>query len=501
MNYPQKCTIVKPPFVIKRTLLAAAIFVSLGSISLMAPQAGHALSTSATSISSESQSLAPLVEAVKPAVVSVQVTGHSAPRRPTQRPNLQPAPGSQLDDFLRRFYGPGARGRQDRHGRQYQGSGSGFIVDAKGWIVTNAHVVEQADKINIQLDSGKILPATVIGTDKKTDIALLKIEAEQPLPFVTLGDSDKARVGDQIIAIGNPFGLGNTVTTGIISARSRDLQAGPYDDFIQIDAPINRGNSGGPLFNLAGDVVGINTAIFSPNGGNIGIGFAIPSEQVKRVVQQLKEKGKVDRGWLGVQIQAVTEDIQTSLGLKDTSGALVSMIEPDSPANKAGVRPGDVILSYNQQPIKQLRDLPKLVAAEKTNAQATLSVWRNEALKKISVTIAPYPEDDIVAVDQQGKSEQQVGLSLSSATAELRQRFRIADRVKGPVVVAVRPDSAAANAGIRPGDVLVGIGQTLVSSPSQAASLFKTTLKTSPAAIAVLINRAGRQHFVTMSFS
>lgn len=271
--------------------------------------------------------------------------------------------------------------------------GSGFIIDPDGYVVTNNHVIDGADEITVILEGGDRLEAKVVGRDAKTDLALLKIDADEPLPYVSFGDSDAARVGDWVVAVGNPFGLGGSVTAGIISARGRDIHAGPFDDFLQVDAPINRGNSGGPLFSTSGEVIGINTAIYSPNGGNVGIGFATPSSLARTVIAQLREKGSVERGWLGVTIQSVTDDIADSLGLDEAEGALVSKVLPDSPAASAGLQQGDVILALNGQRITRFKTLPRLVAEAKTGKPATVTVWRDGREKDVTVTIGRMPED------------------------------------------------------------------------------------------------------------
>ena len=275
--------------------------------------------------------------------------------------------------------------------------GSGFIVDPSGYVVTNSHVIGDAGKVEVTLQDNSKYTAKIVGRDPKTDIAVLKIKADKPLPYVTFGDSSAAQVGDWVMAVGNPFGLGGTVTTGIISARGRDIHSGPFDDFLQIDAPINRGNSGGPTFNLEGQVIGINTAIYSPNGGSVGIGFAVPSNVAKTVVAQLEEHGKVSRGWLGVQIQEVTPAIAASLGLHGEQGALVAVVTPDSPGAKAGLKQGDVILSFNGNEVDHLRDLPRLVAATAPDTNATMTVWRNGQTVQLQATVGELANNEQVA--------------------------------------------------------------------------------------------------------
>ena len=300
--------------------------------------------------------------------------------------------------------------------------GSGFIIDPSGIVVTNSHVIGNAGKVEVILQDDSKYTAKIIGRDPKTDIAVLKIKADKPLPYVSLGDSSAAQVGDWVMAVGNPFGLGGTVTTGIISARGRDIHSGPFDDFLQIDAPINRGNSGGPTFNLDGQVIGINTAIYSPNGGSVGIGFAVPSNLAKTVVAQIEEHGKVSRGWLGVQIQEVTPAIAASLGLKSEHGALVAVVTPNSPGAKAGLKQGDVILSFNGSEVERLRDLPRMVASTAPDSNAKMKVWRNGQTVDLQATLGELPNTEQVASASGEQDEDQ------SATADgLGDAFRPAD--------------------------------------------------------------------------
>ena len=304
---------------------------------------------------------ADLVEAVKPAVVNISVTGTVSSSRRGQGFRDQ---SPELEEFFKRFFGDQFE-MPDEDSRPFERKttavGSGFVIDPNGLVVTNNHVIEDADEIEVVFDDGTRVPATLKGTDSKTDLALLEIKGDNPFPYVVFGDSEKARVGDWVVAIGNPFGLGGTTTKGIISARGRDIRSGPLDDFIQIDAPINRGNSGGPLFNMAGEVIGINSAIFSPNGGSVGIGFAIPAAMASNVINQLKDTGTVQRGYLGVQIQSVSDDIADSLGLDKARGALVTQVIEGSPAEEAGFEAGDVILEFDHKDIPRMRELPKVV--------------------------------------------------------------------------------------------------------------------------------------------
>ena len=344
-------------------------------------------------------SFSELVERVKPAVVNISTKGRTRARAGIQgqefgMPGLPE--GSPFGEFYRHFFEghpglPGGGGVE----REFEAAGSGFIISADGHVVTNNHVIEHADEIEVILSDGTRYPAKVKGRDPKTDLALLELESDESLPYVELGDSDDAQVGDWVVAVGNPFGLGGTVTAGIISARGRDIQSGPFDDFLQIDAPINRGNSGGPLFDTEGRVVGINTAIYSPSGGNVGIGFAIPSTMAKEIIAQLRAEGSVARGWLGVQIQPVTEIVAESLGLEKQQGALVASVVPDGPADRAGIETGDVIVRMNGEELDDFKDLPKLVAKAKAGSESTLEVRRQGKTRKLEVEIGRMPGDEV----------------------------------------------------------------------------------------------------------
>ena len=341
---------------------------------------------------------ADIVEKVKPAVISVRVKVNSGPQMMGFDGNMPFPPGSQMERFFRRFGMPEVMARSRRRStprqprnRMVTGQGSGFIISADGYAVTNNHVVDKAETVEVATDDGKTYTAKVIGTDPRTDLALIKVDGRNDFPFVRLGDR-APRIGDWVLAVGNPFGLGGTVTAGIVSARGRDIGAGPYDDFLQIDAPVNKGNSGGPTFDVDGNVIGVNTAIFSPSGGSVGIAFAIPAETVKTVVAQLKDKGSVTRGWIGVQIQPVTAEIADSLGLKTPQGALVADPQANGPAAKAGIVAGDVITAVNDAPVKDARDLAKQIGALAPGSTAKLTVWRKGEEKTLSLTLGELPK-------------------------------------------------------------------------------------------------------------
>ena len=385
-----------------------------------------------------------------PAVVGILSTVEAPETPPGARPQLPPG--------LEEFFGmplPEAPPRGPMRGQ-----GSGFISSADGLVVTNNHVIQGAEEIEVVLDDGRRLPAAIVGTDPATDIALLQVETEGDLPTVEWGDSEALQIGAWVVAIGNPFGLGGTVTAGIVSARSRDIRAGPYDDFIQTDAAINRGNSGGPLFDATGNVVGVNTAIFSPTGGSVGIGFAVPSAVAERIVADLREDGEVERGWLGVQIQPLDDDIAAAFGVATTAGALVAAVEAGSPADEAGIAPGTIITAVNEMPVATPRDLVFAVADLEIGSEATFSVRtvRGES-EEIAVTIGEQPMTDMVVAEAEAEPMEEegarLGVAVAPLTAELRAQLGLPEDVEGVAIAAVQPGSPAAQAGLRQGDVIV----------------------------------------------
>jgi serine protease Do len=395
-------------------------------------------------------SFADLAAQVAPAVVNIKVMSVAKTDFPDQL-------------FGENFPFPGFRMPAPQQPEQYrrQGTGSGFIIRKDGLILTNNHVVENAQEITVTLSDKQQYKAKILGRDPKTDLAVLKIDAKTALPAVTLGDSDALRVGDWVMAIGNPFGLTNTVTTGIVSAKGRMIGAGPYDDFIQTDAPINPGNSGGPLFNLAGDVVGINTAIFSQSGGNIGIGFAIPVNLVKNLVPELETKGTVTRGWLGVSVQPVTPDLARSFGLDKEHGALVGDVMAQGPAEKAGIKRGDVIVSYDGKKIDESATLPALVASTPVGKTVPVEVMRDSKLMTIKVAVGKLNDSTVALNAQQEKGKW--GLAMQNIRPEERRQMGLTGS-DGVLVTSVMPGSPAADAGVQPGDVILQVNQAAVKS-------------------------------------
>lgn len=429
-----------------------------------------------------------LVKQVEPAVVSVTTklrTAEVAERTPELPFHFQfPSPfgnGEGGQGFSPFGMGPNGHGHRDF----VEARGSGFIIDSNGTIVTNNHVVDNSKSVSVTLSDGTELPAKVIGRDPRTDLAVLKVDAGHKLPYVELGDSAGVDPGQWVIAIGNPFGLGDTVTAGIVSARGRDIGAGPYDNFIQVDAPINRGNSGGPLFTQHGEVIGVTTAILSPTGGSIGIGFAIPSDTVKQVVAQLQSTGHVVRGYLGVEAQRIAAPMAAALNLPHEDagkpkGALVASVQPDSPAERAGLKPGDVIQSVDGRPIADPRALAVNIAGIKPGSQATVEVLRNGGTQSFTVTIGTLPNEKVAKAeatqggDEQESSQAKVGLALQPLTPELREQLDLPAKLKGGAVVAqVVPGSPADQAGLQQGDVVVGVGTKSVTSADEAVSAIK----------------------------
>jgi serine protease Do len=452
-------------------------------------------------------SFADVIEAVKPAVVNISSTAPAAarfggPGRMMPFPDGQFPQNPSMEEFFRRFFERQSAPVPDREMPQSRSMGSGFIVDEDGLVVTNNHVIDGATEIIVTLNDGTRHPAELVGRDPKTDLALLKIEADEPLAYASFGESESMRAGDWVIAIGNPFGLGGTATTGIVSARGRDIQAGPFDDFIQIDAPINQGNSGGPLFDTHGRVIGVNTAIYSPNGGNVGIGFAIPASLVAPIVDQLESDGYVERGWLGVQIQQIDEDIAAGLGLNEAKGALVASVVPDSPADSAGLRPGDVIVAFEDEEIADIKDLTRQVAAVRPESKIEVEIWRDGDTDTVEVDLGENPEDLVMKTSgpggQQSATAASLGLSLMPLTPENRQRFGIDQKVEGVLVGDVTPGSPAARRGLRPGDVILGVGQEAVEAPAEVLEEVARLKENERPSVVFQIARGGESRFLAI---
>jgi serine protease Do len=415
-------------------------------------------------------------------------------------------PGPKLPDQFQQFYDDLQKDRGAPTPRRVQSLGSGFVVDPSGIIVTNNHVIEDADEITANFSDGTQLIAELIGRDAKTDLAVLKVKTDRPLKALRFGDSQTLRVGDWVMAIGNPFGLGGTVTVGILSARNRDINSGPYDDFLQTDAAINRGNSGGPLFNMDGEVVGINTAIISPTGGSIGIGFAVPSEVAVHVVDQLREFGETRRGLLGVNIQDVTDELAEALGLDKARGALVSEVTPDSPAAAAGIQPGDVVTEYAGRPIATRRDLPRMVADTPIGDSVQIKVFRKGAEVTVQATIARLNEgdDDAAAGDKENPDDavnpglgEILGMSLSGLTPAQREQYGLGDDSSGVLVTGVEDNSPSAEKGVEVGDVILEVAQEAVSSPADVKDkIDKLKAGQRRIALMLLVNKDGEHRHV-----
>ena len=453
------------------------------------------------SASQRPDSFADKVEKLSPSVVNISTTTIVRDGPSADMPQFPP--GSPFEEFFKNF---GDNNRQ----RKAQSLGSGFIIDAEGIVVTNYHVIENAEEVRVILADETSFTAKVLGQDKKTDIAVLKIDpGETKLTAVAFGDSDELRVGDWVLAIGNPFGLGGTVTAGIVSARGRDIGNGPYDDFIQTDASINRGNSGGPLFNVAGEVIGINTAIYSQSGGSVGIGFAISANLANRVASQLVEFGQTRRGWLGVFIQEVTPDIAESLGLRDVGGALVSSTNENSPAAKGGVQPGDVILKFDGKVIDKMRDLPRIVAETDIGTKVDVELFRQGEKKTVQVTLGELEKAELVGLASGDKSTQDgakqsfasLGFSVQNLTPKIAGEVGLDAKKTGVVVSEVIVGSPAAEKGLQVGDILRRFGQRPVEDVADLAKDINDAEKAGRSGILILIEREDRERFIQISFA
>ncbi|GBQ62729.1 endopeptidase DegP/Do [Ameyamaea chiangmaiensis NBRC 103196] len=460
--------------------LASVLLASGAHAAAPAPDTAPASSPAAHPPAGAPDSFADLAARLLPAVVNVSTSETVKPGsddddddddgQTPQVPNFPP--GSPFEKFFHDFMN--RQNAPDAPPRKMQALGSGFIIDPSGVIVTNNHVIHNADQITVTLQDNTVLKARLIGHDDRTDLAVLKVDAPHPLPMVGFGDSDHARVGDWVLAIGNPFGLAGTVTAGIVSSRGRNIDAGPYDDFIQTDAPINKGNSGGPLFNMRGEVIGINTAIYSPSGGSIGIGFSIPSNEAQGIIAQLRASGHVTHGWIGVHIQDVTQDIADGLNLKPARGALVAEAEPKGPAAAAGIKTGDVIQTLNDKDIEG-RSLPRLVAQLPIGKDATFGVWRHGQVLSVKVRIGQLPDDkpdDKAAAPAKKKdgngavAMRDLGLSVATLDDVARQKFNLPSDQRGVLVTDVTDGGPAAERGLKAGDVVTEVSQSPVATPA-----------------------------------
>jgi serine protease Do len=461
-------------------------------------------------------SFADLSARVSDAVVNISTSQKIERKVPPQIQAPEFPPGSPFQDFFEEFFnnpnmGPPGMGPIPN----IQSLGSGFVVDAeKGYIVTNNHVIDDADEITVTLHDDTKLSAKIVGRDTETDLALLKVDTKAKLTAVSWGDSDTMRVGDWVLAVGNPFGLGGTVTSGIISARQRNINAGRYDDFIQTDASINRGNSGGPMFNLNGDVIGINTAIFSPTGGSVGIGFAIPSNLAKPVIDQLTQYGATKRGWIGVRIQEVTDDIAESLALPNTQGALIASLTPGGPAEKAGVKQGDIITAFNGKPVTEMRFLPRIVADAPIGKKASITILRQGKLVVLDIVpgqLETARESGLLDEQEMMQSEEppvpsevkieKLKLSVAPLSDALRARYALDKDVTGVLVTHVERDGDAAAKGIAAGDVILEINQKTVSAPSDVKSAVDSVAKARKTSILLLVNSQSNLRFVAVKLA
>jgi serine protease Do len=479
---------------VKASALAIALALAMGSVVPVGMAPAVAQQTQIL------PNVADLADRLLPAVVEIsvesKVTSGGAPQ-----PEIPQLPeDSPFRDFFDDFFKKRQEGGgNEPGGRTVSSMGSGFIVDAQGLVVTNNHVVEGADAIQVHMQDGTVMKAELVGRDAKTDLAVLRVKSDKPLPTVAFGDSDRLRIGEWVIAIGNPFGLGGSVSLGIVSARNRDINAGPYDDFIQTDAAINKGNSGGPLFNLTGEVMGINTAIFSPSGGSVGIGFSVPANTAKGVVDQLVKYGETRRGWLGVRVQAMSDEIVESMGLPKNSGALVADVTEGSPGKTAGIEAGDVITSFNGKPIKDMRELPKAVASTDIGATVEVKLIRKGKEMALNVTIGRLEDGEkLVAADDKKKEEAAattvtaLGMTAATLTDTLREKYKVEEKVKGAVITEVAKEGAAVEKGLEVGDVIMEAGGKPVEVAGDVSEAIAASEKAGKSSVLLLTAKAGK---------
>ncbi len=481
-------------------LLSVAVIIGAATFTLYpVGSAALAASQDAGSTSAVTGTIPDVVAADKPAVVTITSTMKSGDDDGGQS-------GSPMDEQFRRFFEqqgiPMPQQQQKPAAQTSMALGSGFIIDADGIIVTNNHVVDKATSIRVTLDDGTELPAKLLGADPKADLAVVKVDSKDKLPTVAWGDSDKLKLGDTIIAIGNPFGIGTTVTAGIVSARGRDLHSGPYDDFIQIDAPINHGNSGGPLVDLDGKVVGINTAIYSPNGGSVGVGFAIPSDEAKVIVAKLQKSGSIDHGFIGVQIQPVTKDVADALGLAKPEGALIADVGTDTPAARAGLRSGDVVTAVGDKQVRTPKDLSRVIADLSPGDKETVAVWRDGKSQDLTVVVGGNDGEVRQAKADKGEANQpSIGVGLADLTPDIREQLNLPTNAKGVAVASVSPDKPAADAGIQTGDVILSVNSKSVGSAAEVKEAVGAAAKSGRKSVLLQIERDGKKTFVAVPFS
>ena len=485
---------VRPPraAAVRRASLASlSAVMAVLAFALLLPGAAHAADRPDT--------FADLADDLLPTVVNISTTQKVDEDNPRKK----------FEEFFKEFFEErGEEGQRPNPRRRPSSLGSGFIVDESGYIVTNSHVIADADEITVRFHDDTTKKAEIVGRDDKTDLALVKVDTDKDLKAVEWGDSQKTRIGDWVVAIGNPFGLGGTVTAGIVSARSRDINAGPYDDFLQTDAAINRGNSGGPMFNTDGKVIGVNTAIFSPSGGSIGIGFAIPSAIAENVISQLRQTGDVQRAWLGVRIQSVTQELAEGLRLDDPRGALVASVSEGGPAAEGGIRQGDVILRFDAQKVAEMRDLPRMVAETRIGKEVDVVIWRKGSKQTVDVTLGKLEDEKVAKFTQgDGGGERQpsatktlgaLGIDLMAMNDEARQKFDLGKAAEGVIITGVDQSGTAARKGLSEGDVIVEVDQEQVGSPSDVAERVAAAKREGYRVVTLLVYSGGDHRFVAV---
>ena len=481
-----------------------------------APEDLSQLNSSAAQSWAPSSGFADLIEQVSPAVVHVATSGYIKRRNQSQLGPRSRGPRSLEELFPYLFENRPGQNPFDQQQEQSDsddgdegeketrplGIGSGFIISSDGYVVTNHHVIDKADEIIVTLTNGDEYKAEIQGSDEKTDVALLKLIDAKDLPIVKWGNDEKSRVGDWVLAIGNPFGLGGSASIGIISAIGRDINSGPYDDFIQVDAAINRGNSGGPLFNTKGQVIGINTAIYSPNGGSVGIGFSIPANMAKNVIAQLEKSGEVERAWIGVSIQRLDDELAEGFGRSNDHGALISSVEPGTPADKGGIQAGDIIIEFDGNEIKEMRDLPRIVAQSAVGKKYSVKVWRDGKAKSLTIATERYPDDLSViggapSKEAEPKENTTLGAQLSELDDQQRRRYGISEQAEGVLVLSVEGRGLAAKNGLQRGDVIASLNMRSVRTPKQVDNEVSSAIKAGRSTVPILIVRNNNRGFRT----